>query len=178
MTAGLALGCALLSRQMSIFYAPLLLLLAFRPEEPLLRITGERIGAAFKLGLPILAASSCISPIITGASAMRLNSGYNTIPFVADGSMLGEARRGLRPVERHYVPFNLFYFLLQGFHADFIGAMRPCSAAGQCRLRHIRGKPVAAAAVLRALGRVEFSADHHRFLGGAAVLSFERLQPV
>lgn len=122
-TAGLALGCALLSRQMSIFYAPLLLLLAFRPEERLLRITAERVGQAFKLGLPILAALVVYLAYNYWRFGNALDSGYNTIQFAADGSILGErvAAYGLWNV--HYVPFNLFYFFLQGFHADFTGPM-------------------------------------------------------
>ncbi len=123
-TAGLALGCALLSRQMSIFYAPLLLLLAFRPEEPLLRITAERISAAFKLGLPIAAALILYLAYNYWRFGNAFDSGYGSIPFTADGSVLGErvAAHGLW--DSHYVLFNLFYFFLQGFHADFTGPMR------------------------------------------------------
>lgn len=123
-TAGLALGCALLSRQMSIFYAPLLLLLAFRPEEPLLRITAERIAAAFKLGVPIAAALILYLAYNYWRFGNAFDSGYGSIPFTADGSVLGErvAAHGLW--DSQYVLFNLFYFFLQGFHADFTGPMR------------------------------------------------------
>ena len=124
MTAGLALGCALLSRQMSIFYAPLLLLLAFRPEEPLLRITGARIAAAFKLGLPILAALIVYLAYNYWRFGNPFDSGYSSIPFTANGSVLGERVAAYGLWNSHYVPFNLFYFFLQGFHADFTGPAR------------------------------------------------------
>lgn len=122
--AGLALGCALLSRQMSIFYAPLLLLLAFRPEEPLLRITRERFGVAFKLGLPILAALALYLAYNYWRFGDPLDSGYSSIQFSADGSMLGDRVAAYGLWNSQYVLFNLFYFLLQGFHADFTGVTR------------------------------------------------------
>jgi hypothetical protein len=123
-TAGLALGCALLSRQMSIFYAPLLLLLAFRPDEPLLRITAERIGQAFKLGLPILAALVVYFAYNYWRFGNPFDSGYHTIQFAADGSMLGERVATYGLWNSHYLLFNLFYFVLQGFHAEFTGLTR------------------------------------------------------
>jgi hypothetical protein len=124
MTAGLALGCALLSRQMSIFYAPLLLLLAFRPEEPLLRITGARIATAFKLALPILAALIVYLAYNYWRFGNPFDSGYSSIPFAANGSVLGERVAAYGLWNSHYMPFNLFYFFLQGFHADFTGPAR------------------------------------------------------
>ena len=90
LTAGLALGCALLSRQMSIFYAPLLLLLAFRPEESLLRVTRERIGQAFTLGLPVLAALIVYLAYNYWRFGNPFDSGYGAIPFTANGSILGD----------------------------------------------------------------------------------------
>lgn len=120
-SAGIMLGFALLSRQMSIFYAPLLLVLAFRQEEPLLRITSERIAAAFKLGLPILAALVLYLAYNYWRFGDPFDSGYGTIPFKVDSSMLGDRVATYGLWSSHYVLFNLFYFLFQGFHAEFTG---------------------------------------------------------
>ncbi|WP_119392916.1 hypothetical protein [Taklimakanibacter lacteus] len=158
-TAGLALGCALLSRQMSIFYAPLLLLLAFRPDEPLLRITAARIAAAFKLGLPILAALAVYLAYNYWRFGDPLDSGYNTIQFTADGSVLGErvAAYGLWNI--HYVPFNLFYFLLQGFHADFTGPARlTLGSLDNAGTAILAASPWLLLLFFTRLGRIEFFA--------------------
>lgn len=123
-TAGLALGCALLSRQMSIFYAPLLLLLAFRPQDSLFKITGERFGQALKLGLPILAALILYLAYNYWRFGNAFDSGYTSIQFAAADTTIGERARTYGFWNSHYVLFNLFYFFLQGFHADFTGLMR------------------------------------------------------
>ncbi|MFN4141762.1 hypothetical protein [Aestuariivirga sp.] len=122
--AGVALGAAMLSRQMSVFYLPLLFLIFLR-EEPLFRITPERLKAA---------ASLCAAP----AFALLLYFAYNHWRFgdpldtgydyiFAGGetnSMLGKrvAEHGLWSAA--YVPFNLFYTFLQGFHAEFADPAR------------------------------------------------------
>jgi hypothetical protein len=123
-TAGLALGCALLSRQMSIFYAPLLLVLAFDPKEPLFRITMARIGMAFRLGLPIIAALIVYLAYNYWRFGNPFDSGYNFIAFSADGSMLGERVATYGLWNKAYVLYNLFYFFVQGFHAEFAPPMK------------------------------------------------------
>jgi hypothetical protein len=120
-TAGLALGAALLSRQFSVFYAPLLLLLWMRPHEPVFAITRERVVAAAKLAIPILAALACYFAYNYWRFGDPLETGYHYITFEGRG---GDSTLRSR-VDQHglwsgaYVVYNLFYFFFQGFHAEF-----------------------------------------------------------
>jgi hypothetical protein len=117
LTAGLAIGAALLSRQLSVFYAPLLLLLWMRPGESVFRIDRDRISGAVRLAIPILAALICYFGYNYWRFGNPLESGYRFINF--DSEMFG-ARVGQYGIwNKAYVVFNFFYFFFQGFHAEF-----------------------------------------------------------
>lgn len=126
LTAGLAIGAALLSRQLSVFYMPLLLLLWLRPGEPLLRLDRERLNAALKLGLPISAALVCYFAYNYWRFGDPLETGYRYMALSGD---IGKDLLGSRVAEyglwdRAYAVFNFFYFFLQGFHAEFAAPQR------------------------------------------------------
>lgn len=115
--AGLAIGLAFLCRQMSIFYTPILLLLTFRPDEPLLRFTAERFRNAILIALPVLAAIGCYFAYNYWRFGNPLDTGYSGIAF---GEGMLKARTGEFGLwNKAYVPFNLFYLLVQGFHVEF-----------------------------------------------------------
>lgn len=122
LNAGIAIGLAFLCRQMSIFYAPILLLIAFKPEEPLLRVTVDRLRHAFMLALPILCAIGLYFAYNYWRFGNPLDTGYNGIAF-------GEGMLKARVDEfglwnKAYVLYNAFYLFFQGFHADFAGPQK------------------------------------------------------
>lgn len=121
-TAGLAIGMAFLCRQMSIFYAPLLLLMAFRPEEPLLRVTGERFRHAVLLALPVLCAIGCYFAYNYWRFGNPLDTGYAGIAF-GEG-MLKSRTDEFGLWNKAYVLYNAFYLFFQGFHVDFDAARK------------------------------------------------------
>lgn len=121
-TAGLAIGAALLSRQFSIFYAPLLFLLWMKPGEPVFVLDRQRIAAAVKLAVPILAALVCYFAYNYWRFGDPLETGYRYIIFEGQGG--GDTTLGSRVGQYGlwngaYVVYNLFYFFFQGFHAEF-----------------------------------------------------------
>lgn len=118
-TAGLALAAAFLSRQMSIFYAPLLLLLFVGQEAPLWRIDRARIRAALSLGLPLAAAVAIYLAYNFWRFGNPLDTGYNYIDL--GHGVLGHRFDQFGLWNSAYVLFNAFYMFLQGFHAEFAG---------------------------------------------------------
>ena len=117
LNAGIAIGLAFLCRQMSIFYAPILLFILFRPDEPLFRITVERVRHALMLALPILCAIGFYFAYNYWRFGNPLDTGYSGIAF---GEGLLKARTdefGLW--NKAYVLYNVFYLFFQGFHAQF-----------------------------------------------------------
>jgi hypothetical protein len=117
--AGVALAAALLCRQMSVFYAPLLLLLALPRDEPLLHLDRQRVRMALSIGIPVAAAILCYFAYNAWRFGSPLESGYRFIVFQDPNGMLKNRRdeHGLWSIA--YVPYNLVYLLLQGFHAEF-----------------------------------------------------------
>jgi hypothetical protein len=116
-TAGLALGCALLSRQMSIFYGPLLLLIWFRDGEPVFRIGRERIAGLVLLGIPVFAALVAYFTYNYWRFGDPLETGYRFITL--DSELLKSRMDQYGLWNKAYAVFNFFYFFLQGFHVDF-----------------------------------------------------------
>lgn len=116
-TAGLALGAAFLSRQMSIFYAPLLLLLFIGQDAPLWRIDWARVRAVFSLGLPLAAAVAIYLAYNFWRFGNPLDTGYNYIDL--GHGVLAHRFDQFGLWNKAYVPFNAFYMFLQGFHAEF-----------------------------------------------------------
>lgn len=122
LTAGIAIGMAFLCRQMSVFYVPLLLLMAFKPEEPLFRITMERLRHAFMLTLPVLCAIGFYFAYNYWRFGNPLDTGYAGIVF-GDG-MLKQRTDEFGLWNKAYVPYNAFYLFFQGFHAEFSDARK------------------------------------------------------
>lgn len=120
--AGLALGLAFLSRQMTILLAPFLFVLALRADERLFGFDQRWLARALALGLPL----ACAVLVYLGYNYARfgapLETGYGYIlsdPNTYIGRRLTEA--GL--FSSRYVLFNAVYLFLQGFHADFGGPL-------------------------------------------------------
>ncbi len=116
-TAGLALGCAFLCRQMSIFYAPILLLMVFAENDPLLKLDRTRVLSAVKLGLPIAAALLTYFAYNHWRFGNIFDTGYAGISFQT--AMLKERADEFGIWNKAYVVFNFFYLFIQGFHATF-----------------------------------------------------------
>lgn len=116
-TSGMAIGAALLCRQMSVFYVPLLFLIWLGNAEPLLRIDARRIRAALFLGLPV----ACGLVLYFAYNYWRfgdvLETGYRFIVMKSDPLASRLAAYGLW--NEAYVAFNFFYFFFQGFHVEF-----------------------------------------------------------
>lgn len=118
LTAGLALALAFLCRQMSIFYAPILLAMMFRPNEPFIAITRERLAWTIRIALPVLIGIAAYLAYNYWRFGNPLDTGYNDIVF-PPGSMLLDRVSQYGLWNKAYLLFNGFYLLLQGFHADF-----------------------------------------------------------
>jgi hypothetical protein len=116
-TAGIAIGLAFLCRQLSIFYAPLLVLLVFNPSEPLLRLNAERFRQAFALMLPVICATGAYFAYNYWRFGDPFDTGYAGITF-SEG-VLKRRTDELGLWDSSYVVYNAFYLLLQGFHANF-----------------------------------------------------------
>jgi hypothetical protein len=117
LTSGMAIAGALLCRQMSIFYAPLLFLMAVGPNERLIAIDRERIGRAIKLGLPILAGLLAYLAYNAWRFGSPFDAGYSLIDYRVPMIQERIAAHGVWNLA--YVPFNVIYLFLQGFHAEF-----------------------------------------------------------
>jgi len=118
-TAGLAIGLAFLCRQMSIFYAPIVLAMLFRPGEPFFAVTRERLTWTLRIALPVLAALAAYFAYNIWRFGNPLDTGYNDIAF--EPGMLLERVTQYGLWNRAYLVFNAFYLFLQGFHATFTG---------------------------------------------------------
>lgn len=115
--AGVAIGMAFLCRQMSIFYAPLLMLMTLRADEPVLRINVERLRYAFKLALPVLCAIGLYFAYNYWRFGSPLDTGYAGITF-GEG-MLKQRTDQYGLWNKAYLLYNAFYLFIQGFHVDF-----------------------------------------------------------
>ncbi len=122
--AGCALAAALLCRQMSAFYAPLLLMIALPRDEPLLKIDRERVKLALLLAAPIAVAVLCYLSYNLWRFGNPLETGYRYIVFTDAEGMLKLRWDQYGPWNVAYLPYNLFYLLLQGFHAEFAAPER------------------------------------------------------
>ncbi len=116
-TAGLALACALTSRQMMAFLAPVLFLIWLHSDEPVLAVNRERISGLLWLAVPVFAGLVCYlaynywrfgDPFDTGYRFLKPAGGVLEVR-VADYGVWNKA----------YTVFNFFYFFLQGFHVSF-----------------------------------------------------------
>ncbi|MDP2732731.1 MAG: hypothetical protein Q8O63_06430, partial [Hoeflea sp.] len=121
-SSGAALGCAFLSRQMSIFYLPLLLVFSLRTEAPLWSMMGDKIIRSLKLGLPVLVAVGLYLAYNQARFGSPLENGYIHIDY--GPGILKERLDAYGLWSWKYVLFNLYHALVQGFHARFEGVGR------------------------------------------------------
>lgn len=118
-SAGLAISCAFLSRQMSIFYVPLLLVLSLQPETPLWGAVSDKIKRAMKLGIPVAAAGAIYLLYNQARFGSLFETGYIYIDYPP--GILKERLDAHGLWSLSYLPFNLYHALVQGFHARFEG---------------------------------------------------------
>ncbi|AKI01022.1 hypothetical protein IMCC20628_02323 [Hoeflea sp. IMCC20628] len=118
-SAGVAISCAFLSRQMSIFYVPLLLIFSLRTEAPLLSAMPDKINRTIKLGIPVVAAIGIYLLYNQARFGSPFDSGYAYIDYPPGILKERLATHGLWSLS--YLPFNLYHALVQGFHARFEG---------------------------------------------------------
>ncbi len=117
LSAGIAIGCAFLCRQMSIFYIPILLVMTFAAGDAFFRVDRPRIWRGVLLGVPVAVALLAYFAYNYWRFGNPLDTGYADIAF-GPGMLLDRTSEfGLW--NKAYVIFNAFYLLLQGFHAEF-----------------------------------------------------------
>ncbi|WP_350334266.1 hypothetical protein [Coralliovum pocilloporae] len=122
---GLYIGLAFLTRQMSVFYAPLMLVMVMDPGRTVFRIDREVLWKTLLIGLPI-------------AAAILAYFGYNWVRFgsvtetgyrylidpnlgLVEGDIIASRLNTIGLFSTDYVLFNTVYLFLQGFHLDFTG---------------------------------------------------------
>ncbi len=119
--AGIAIGVAFLSRQMSLFVLPFLFALALRSDEPLISFRRAHWRRALALGLPVAAALLIYFAYNYVRFGSPTDTGYGYMMPPSPGAETMSTRR----LDRYglfsaaYVPFNALYLFLQGFHARF-----------------------------------------------------------
>jgi hypothetical protein len=117
LSAGVAIGCAFLCRQMSIFYTPILLVMTFAASDALLKLDRARVWRGLLLGGPVAFALLAYFSYNYWRFGNPLDTGYNDIAF-GPGMLLDRSSEfGLW--NKAYIVFNAFYLFLQGFHAEF-----------------------------------------------------------
>ena len=119
--AGVAISCAFLSRQMSIFYVPLLLVLSLQSKAPLWSAMPDHISRAMKLGIPVAAAVGIYLLYNQARFGSLLETGYAHIDYPPGILKDRLDTHGLWSLS--YLPFNLYHALVQGFHARFEGPL-------------------------------------------------------
>ncbi|MCT8972079.1 glycosyltransferase family 39 protein [Microbaculum marinisediminis] len=121
--AGVAIGVAFLSRQMSIFMLPFLFALALRSEEPLISFRWPHWRRALALGLPVAAAVLIYFAYNYVRFGSPTDTGYGYMMPPSAGAETMSTRRideyGL--FSSAYVLFNALYLFVQGFHLQFGG---------------------------------------------------------
>ncbi|MEJ8572626.1 glycosyltransferase family 39 protein [Microbaculum marinum] len=121
--AGLAIGLAFLSRQMSLFYLPFLFVLALRTDEPLISLRWPHWRRALALGLPVAAALAVYFLYNYARFGDPLDTGYGYMmpPGPDDRTMVDDRLDRYGLFSSAYLLFNVMYLFVQGFHLEFAG---------------------------------------------------------
>lgn len=119
--AGIFVGLAFLSRQMSVFYLPFLFALALSPGEPLISFSKAHIVRVLKLGLPVAAAVLVYMAYNYARFGAPLETGYQYMMAPDELSMINHRLAEFGLFSGEYLFFNVVYFFLQGFHLEFGG---------------------------------------------------------
>ena len=119
--AGTFLGLAFLSRQMTLLAVPAVALFLMRPDEPLLRLSRERLALFARLAAPVAAALAVYLVYNQVRFGHPLDTGYGLLTLRNSGSVMDNRLSQDGTFHASYVLQNLFYLLFQGFHAEFSG---------------------------------------------------------
>lgn len=122
-TAGLALGAAFLSRQLSLALLPFILAISLSHDARIFLPSRETLVKGLKLGLAFALPFAFYIfynwqrfgvPLETGHTILQQQS-----PNSTDLTMVTLRLRDIGVFSTAYIPFNAFYMFLQGFHAEF-----------------------------------------------------------
>ncbi len=116
--AGVALACALTSRQMMMFLAPVLYLLWLPRDETVFQVNRARIGGSMRLAIPVLVGLLCYLVYNYWRFGDVFETGYRFLKPVGGVLEVRVAAHGVWNAA--YAVFNFFYFFLQGFHVSFV----------------------------------------------------------
>jgi len=121
--AGIFMGLAFLSRQMTILLSPFLFVLALRPDEKLISFGPEHIKRALKLGLPVAAAVAVYLLYNWVRFGAPMETGYRFIanPNLGHVSVINERLLHHGLFSKDYFVFNALYMFVQGFHLQWVG---------------------------------------------------------
>lgn len=120
--AGLSIGAAFLSRQMSILYLPFLFALALKPGEPLISLRKPHIVRALQLGLPVLGAVGLYLAYNQLRFGNPLDTGYAYIASPGEsGGWISKRIGEIGLFSLQYFFFNVFHLFVEGFHLAFGG---------------------------------------------------------
>ncbi len=123
---GAYIAMAFLTRQMSIFYAPLMLVMIMDPTRPVVRIDGEVLKKTMLIAIPIVAAIGAYFLYNWVRFGGILENGYELIyrpeAIGNENPVLNNRHNsGSGLFSTDYVFFNFVYLFLQGFHFEFSG---------------------------------------------------------
>lgn len=122
---GVFIGLAFLTRQMSVFYAPFILVLLLESKQPVWRINRDLITKIFWIGLPIALSIGVYFVYNNIRFGDFLENGYRYLIESSDELVPGEPiTNRLNTVglfSKDYALFNFVYMFFQGFHFEFTG---------------------------------------------------------
>lgn len=121
--AGIFMGLAFLSRQMTILLSPFLFVLALRSDEKLISFNSENIKRALKLGLPVAVAIGIYLFYNWTRFGAPMETGYRFIanPNLGHVSVINERLLHHGLFSKDYFVFNALYMFVQGFHLQWVG---------------------------------------------------------
>jgi len=121
--AGLFIGLAFLSRQLSLLYLPFLFALVLRDDEPLISFQRKHIVRVLQLGLPVAGAVLVYLVYNYVRFGDPFETGYTfMVAAVSDNPNFIEARMAETGLfSKDYFLFNVLYLFFQGLHVEFGG---------------------------------------------------------
>ena len=120
--AGAFVGFAFLSRQMTVLVLPFLFVLALPPGQRLFSFSRINVATALKLGAPVLAAIAIYMVYNYARFGGVLDTGYDYIATPeSEQTFISHRTLDIGLFSGEYFLSNIFYFLFQGFHVDFVG---------------------------------------------------------
>ena len=115
-TAGLAWGAAVLSRQLCIWAAPFLLVALWKSSREDRRVAQS---------LGFLAAGGALLAAYLALNQARFGSPFDTgYAYIHHMDFLADRARAYGLFHPVYLPHNLAHMFLQGFHIEFVGPMK------------------------------------------------------